>query len=148
MHAEAPYRTSRVNNDEDVKNIFAFLKDLNANFVRLCHYPHDERMERAADRDGIMVWSEIPIWQRISYDKPEVYEKAKRHAERDDSARPQQGLSHYVVGLERDLPTIPLARSSSPILRTKLAISIPPAPSPQRSSARTLRAIRWCRMIL
>ena len=76
MHAEAPFRTGRVDNDEDVKNIFAFLKDLNANFVRLCHYPHDERMERAADRDGVMIWSEIPIWQRISYDKPEVYAKA------------------------------------------------------------------------
>ncbi|MEG9434665.1 beta-glucuronidase [Edaphobacter sp. HDX4] len=76
MHAEAPYRGGRVNNDEDVKNIFSFLKDLNANFVRLCHYPHDERMEREADRDGIMIWSEIPIWQRISYEKPEVYAKA------------------------------------------------------------------------
>jgi len=76
MHAEAPYRTGRVDNDEDVKNIFGFLKDLNANFVRLCHYPHDERMERMADREGIMIWSEIPIWQRISYEKPEVYAKA------------------------------------------------------------------------
>jgi beta-glucuronidase len=32
-------------------------------------------MERTADRDGIMVWSEIPNWQRISFEKPEVYEK-------------------------------------------------------------------------
>jgi beta-glucuronidase len=76
MHAEAPYRTGRAYSDEDVKNIFGFLKDLNANFVRLAHYPHDERMERTADREGIMVWSEIPIWQHISYDKPEVYAKA------------------------------------------------------------------------
>ncbi len=75
-HAEAPYRTGRVNSDKDVAAIFGFLKDLNANFVRLCHYPHDERMERMADRKGIMVWSEIPIWQHISYDKPAVYAKA------------------------------------------------------------------------
>jgi beta-glucuronidase len=76
MHAEAPYRTGRACTDEDVKNIFGFLKDLNANFVRLAHYPHDERMERTADRDGIMVWSEIPLWQHISFDKSEVYAKA------------------------------------------------------------------------
>jgi beta-glucuronidase len=76
MHAEAPYRTGRAYSDEDVKNIFGFLKDLNANFVRLAHYPHDERMERTADREGIMVWSEIPLWQHISFDKPEVYAKA------------------------------------------------------------------------
>jgi beta-glucuronidase len=33
-------------------------------------------MERAADKAGIMVWSEIPNWQNISFDKPEVYAKA------------------------------------------------------------------------
>ncbi|MEO6817655.1 MAG: glycoside hydrolase family 2 TIM barrel-domain containing protein [Edaphobacter sp.] len=75
-HAEAPYRTGRVCTDADVKNIFGFLKDMNANFVRLAHYPHDERMEREADRDGIMIWSEIPVWQHISFDKPAVYAKA------------------------------------------------------------------------
>lgn len=76
VHAEAPYRTGRVCTDEDARDIFGFLKDLNANFVRMAHYPHDERMERMADRDGIMVWSEIPLWQHISFDKPEVYAKA------------------------------------------------------------------------
>jgi beta-glucuronidase len=76
MHAEAPIRGGRVDNDQDVATIFGYLKDLNANFVRLAHYPHDERMERAADRDGIMIWSEIPLWQHISFDKPEVYAKA------------------------------------------------------------------------
>jgi beta-glucuronidase len=75
VHAEAPVRGGRANNDQDVATIFSYLKELNANFVRLCHYPHDERMERAADRDGIMVWSEIPNWQHISFDKPEVYAK-------------------------------------------------------------------------
>jgi beta-glucuronidase len=75
MHAEAPVRGGRANTDEDVATIFSYLKDLNANFVRLAHYPHDERMERAADKDGVMVWSEIPNWQRISFDKPEVYAK-------------------------------------------------------------------------
>jgi len=75
VHAEAPIRGGRVDNDRDVATIFGYLEDLNANFVRLCHYPHDERMTRAADRDGIMVWSEIPNWQHISFDNPEVYAK-------------------------------------------------------------------------
>jgi beta-glucuronidase len=75
MHAEAPIRGGRANTDEDVATIFSYIKDLNANFVRLAHYPHDERMERAADKDGIMIWSEIPNWQRISFDKPQVYTK-------------------------------------------------------------------------
>ena len=75
MHAEAPLRGGRANTDADVATIFSYLKDLDANFVRLCHYPHDERMERAADRTGIMIWSEIPNWQGISFDQPQVYAK-------------------------------------------------------------------------
>jgi beta-glucuronidase len=75
LHAEAPIRGGRADNDQDVALMFSYLKDLNVNFVRLCHYPHDERMTRTADREGIMVWSEIPNWQQISFDKPEVYAK-------------------------------------------------------------------------
>jgi beta-glucuronidase len=76
-HAEAPYRTGRAATDKDVETIFGWLKDMNADFVRLCHYPQDERMTRMADRNGLMVWSEIPLWQHISFDKPEVYAKAQ-----------------------------------------------------------------------
>ena len=76
MHAEAPIRGGRANTDQDVATIFRYLKDMNANFVRLAHYPHDERMTRVADREGAMVWSEIPLWQHISFEKPEVYAKA------------------------------------------------------------------------
>lgn len=76
MHAEAPVRGGRTISDEDVKNTFDMLHQIHANFVRLAHYPHDERMEREADREGIMIWSEIPLWQRISFSKPEVYDKA------------------------------------------------------------------------
>lgn len=75
MHAEAPIRGGRANSDADVSTIFTYLKEMHANFVRLAHYPHDERMERAADRNGILIWSEIPNWQNISFDKPEVYAK-------------------------------------------------------------------------
>jgi beta-glucuronidase len=76
LHAEAPVRGGRAWSQEDADTIFGYLKELHANFVRLAHYPHDERMERTADRDGILVWSEIPNWQHISFDKPEVYRKA------------------------------------------------------------------------
>ncbi|WP_419805047.1 glycoside hydrolase family 2 protein [Terriglobus sp.] len=76
MHAEAPIRGGRAITDADMQNILKMLHDIHANYVRLCHYPHDERMTRATDRAGILVWSEIPLWQRISFEKPEVYSKA------------------------------------------------------------------------
>ena len=76
MHAEAPVRGGRAYSQQDADTIVSYLKDLHANFVRFAHYPHDERMERATDKAGILVWSEIPLWQNISFDKPEVYDKA------------------------------------------------------------------------
>jgi beta-glucuronidase len=75
MHAEAPVRGGRAYSDKDVATIYDYLKQMNANFVRLCHYPHDERMTRASDKLGFMVWSEIPNWQHISFEKQEVYDK-------------------------------------------------------------------------
>ena len=41
--------------------------DLNANFVRLAHYPHAESMTRAADEMGLLVWSEIPVYWDIDF---------------------------------------------------------------------------------
>ena len=76
MHAEAPVRGGRAVTDADMANIVKMLRGIHANFVRLCHYPHDERMTRTTDREGILAWSEIPLWQRISFSKPEVYAKA------------------------------------------------------------------------
>lgn len=51
---------------------------LHANFVRLAHYPHDEAMLRAADRMGLIVWSEIPVYWRIAFDDPHALERARR----------------------------------------------------------------------
>ena len=76
VHAEAPIRGGRTNTDEDVARTFDMLHRIHANFARLAHYPHDERMVRAADRQGVMIWYEIPLWQRIAFNQPAVYDKA------------------------------------------------------------------------
>ncbi len=76
VQGEAPYRTGRSYSEKDVDTLLTWVHELHANFIRLAHYPNDERMLRAADRRGIMVWSEIPLWQHIAFDDPEVYTKA------------------------------------------------------------------------
>lgn len=78
LHAEAPLRTGRACTDEDVQTIFRWVQELDANFVRLAHYPHDPRMTRMADRLGILVWSETPDWQRIHFSDPQVLDLAKQ----------------------------------------------------------------------
>ena len=41
--------------------LLGWVHELGGNYVRLAHYPHDERMTRLADRVGILVWTEIPV---------------------------------------------------------------------------------------
>ncbi len=76
VQGEAPYRTGRAYSEKDADTLLSWVHELHGNFIRLAHYPNDERMLRAADRQGIMVWSEIPLWQQIAFANPEVYTKA------------------------------------------------------------------------
>ena len=42
------------------------IKALDANFVRLPHYPQPEEVYEDCDRLGLLVWTEIPAWQTAS----------------------------------------------------------------------------------
>jgi len=52
--------------------------ELHANFVRLAHYPHSEVMTRMADELGLLVWSEIPVYWRVDFARPETLVLARR----------------------------------------------------------------------
>ena len=78
IHAEAPYRTGRAYSDKDAETLLGWAKELGCNFVRLAHYPHDETMLRAADRMGLLVWSENPVYWALQFDNPNVSRKAEQ----------------------------------------------------------------------
>jgi beta-glucuronidase len=78
IHAEAPYRTGRAYTQKDVDTLLGWAKELGCNYVRLAHYPHDERMTRTADRLGLMVWSEIPDYWALQFDNPAVLAKSQQ----------------------------------------------------------------------
>jgi beta-glucuronidase len=78
IHAEAPVRSGRVDSDPDVTTLLTWVKQLDANYVRLAHYPHDERMTRAADRMGILVWSEVPVYWAEHFEDEAVYQKSQQ----------------------------------------------------------------------
>jgi beta-glucuronidase len=83
IHAEAPYRTGRANTDKDAETLLGWAKEMGANFVRLAHYPHDETMLRAADRMGLLVWSENPVYWAVQFDNPKVLAKAEQQLEEE-----------------------------------------------------------------
>ncbi|USN99480.1 MAG: beta galactosidase jelly roll domain-containing protein [Phycisphaeraceae bacterium] len=78
IHEEAPLRTGRACTVEDARTSLGWAKDMNGNFVRLAHYCHQEQMLREADREGILVWAEVPVYWTISWDNKDTYENARR----------------------------------------------------------------------
>jgi beta-glucuronidase len=77
IHEEAPFRGGRAYSREDALTLLRWAKELGCNFVRLAHYPHNEFMIREADRLGIMVWSEIPVYWTILWENPATFENAR-----------------------------------------------------------------------
>jgi beta-glucuronidase len=83
IHAEAPYRTGRAWSDQDAETLLGWAKELGCNYVRLAHYPHDETMLRTADRMGILVWSENPVYWALEFDNPVVLKKAEQQLDEE-----------------------------------------------------------------
>jgi beta-glucuronidase len=77
MHEEAPFRSGRALSEEDDRTLLSWAKELGCNFVRLAHYPYNEEMVRLADRVGLLVWEEIPVYWDIQWQNPATLENAK-----------------------------------------------------------------------
>lgn len=77
MHEEIPMEMRRANSMEDALTLLGWAKELNTNFIRLAHYPHNEHIIRAADSLGLMLWSEIPVYWTIDFENTRVLDKAK-----------------------------------------------------------------------
>ena len=67
IHEENPYKAARAYSEEDAKILLNAAKELGCNLVRLAHYPHAENMVKEAEKMGIMVWDEIPVYQHIEF---------------------------------------------------------------------------------
>lgn len=78
IHAEAPYRSGRAWSEQDAETLLGWAHELDANFVRLAHYPHDEHMTRVADKLGILVWSEIPVYWGNAWTNSHTFDVASQ----------------------------------------------------------------------
>lgn len=77
MHEEAPFRGGRAFSEEDDRILLQWAKELGCNFVRLAHYPHNEKMIRLADQLGLLVWSEIPVYWETAWQNPATLQNAQ-----------------------------------------------------------------------
>ena len=78
IHNEKSNGGGRANTVEDARTLLSWAKELGCNFVRLAHYPHHEEMVREAERMGILVWSEIPVYWTIAWTNSKTFANAKQ----------------------------------------------------------------------
>jgi beta-glucuronidase len=76
IHEEAPFRGGRAYSEDDARTLLGWAKEMGCNFVRLAHYPQNENMVREAERMGLLVWSESPVYWMIQWENPETYANA------------------------------------------------------------------------
>ena len=67
VHEEAPRTAGRTMHERDIEFIFKTARSLGANFLRLVHYPHTEQMARNADKSGMLLWEEIPVYKACDF---------------------------------------------------------------------------------
>jgi beta-glucuronidase len=75
-HEESVINGKAIKDDEIIENI-KLAKEMNCNYMRLAHYPHTEKTAKIADKMGIMLWEEIPVYWAIDFDNPISFKDAK-----------------------------------------------------------------------
>jgi len=81
MHEEAMFTGGRITSASQAQALFQYAKEMNCNYVRLAHYPHHEETLRLADEMGLLIWAEIPVWQKINFQSERVVAGARQQLE-------------------------------------------------------------------
>ena len=103
IHEEKPNGGGRANSTEDAHTLLSWAKELGCNFVRLAHYPHNEYAIREAERMGILVWSEIPVYWTIAWTNTKTFENAQAQL-RDMIARDKNRANIIIWSIANETP--------------------------------------------
>ena len=103
IHEEAPFKQGRVTTEAECDTLLTWAKQLNCNFVRLAHYPHNEKMVRLAEKKGLMIWSETPVYWTIHWDDPDTYANASAQL-RDEMNRDKNRCAIVVWSVANETP--------------------------------------------
>jgi len=78
MHDEDPFIPGRPRNIPECRMMLLWAKELNCNFIRMAHYPHNESEARLSDSLGILLWEEVPVYWSIDWENPSTYDIAQQ----------------------------------------------------------------------
>ena len=82
MHAEPIGIPGPAFSKKHFQQLLVTAKELNTNFVRAAHYPYTRHLSKLADKMGIMLWEEVPVYWNIDWTNPETYTIAKNQISR------------------------------------------------------------------
>ncbi|MDR2434022.1 MAG: hypothetical protein LBD47_05600 [Treponema sp.] len=74
---EDHYLLGKTTNPEIVRATIRDLKEMNGNYLRLAHYPHDRCFARIADEEGVLLWEEIPVYWAVAFHHQNTYRDAE-----------------------------------------------------------------------
>jgi beta-glucuronidase len=106
MHEEAPFRGGRAFSPEDAQTLLGWVKEMGCNFIRLAHYPHNENEIRLADRMGLLLWSEIPVYWDVDWQNPATLANAQAQL-RDMIARDRNRAAVIFWSVANETPVKP-----------------------------------------
>lgn len=75
-HEDSVENGKGLTDEERMENIL-IAKELGCNFMRIAHYPHNEKMAKLADEMGMLLWEEIPVYWAIRFEREKTYEDAE-----------------------------------------------------------------------
>lgn len=75
-HEDSVSNGKALSDEERIENI-RNAKELGCNFMRVAHYPHNERMAQLADEMGLLLWEEIPVYWHVHFYSEETYKDAE-----------------------------------------------------------------------
>jgi beta-glucuronidase len=78
IHDETLDGGGRSNSIAHAEATLDLAKQLGCNFVRLSHYPHPEALARVADRLGLLVWAELPVYWNVAFANEDTLERGRR----------------------------------------------------------------------
>jgi beta-glucuronidase len=106
MHDEAPFFGRRAFSIEDDQALLGWAKELDCNFVRLAHYPHNETTPRLADRLGLLLWEEVPVYWGNDWTNPKTLDLAEEEM-RDLIDRDKNRAAAILWSVGNETPALP-----------------------------------------
>jgi beta-galactosidase len=118
MHQDRPAKGWAISQADQAQD-FDLLRDMGGNAVRLAHYQHDQYSYELADTLGFVVWAEIPLVNKVSFDGSSASPELAANARQQLTELIRQNYNHpsiavWSIANEIDLTATQIKGPSKP----------------------------------